>query len=96
MALWSELEEGSNITSFRRNLQRAHLNQLIGLAVRPEANTPEDAVTLARADLVELGAGIDRLLASRGSALDTVSRAHLEETRARIRQALEAQVERPL
>lgn len=95
-ALWAELEERSNITSFRRNLQRAHLNQLIGLAVRPEANTPEDAVTLARADLVELGAGIDRLLASRGSALDTVSRAHLEETRARIRQALEAQVERPL
>jgi hypothetical protein len=93
-AIWSELEAGSNVSSFRRNLQRAHLNQLIRLVVRAPAGTPEDAVTLARADLVELGNRIDRSLGRGG--LDYTTRAHLEETRARLRQALEAQLQRGL
>ncbi|MCI0403086.1 MAG: zinc-dependent metalloprotease [Acidobacteria bacterium] len=92
-AVWSELDAGGNINSFRRNLQRAHLNQLIQLAVATPAGTPEDAVTLARADLVELQGKIDRALAS-GASLDYTNRAHLEESRARIRQALEAQLQR--
>jgi hypothetical protein len=93
-AIWSELESGQSINSFRRNLQRAHLNQLVQLLVEPAEGTPEDAVTLARADLVELQRGIDRALQTGG--LDYVNRAHLEETRARIRQALEVQLEREL
>ncbi|MGH9789119.1 MAG: zinc-dependent metalloprotease, partial [Candidatus Acidiferrales bacterium] len=91
-ALWAELDSGSAINSFRRNLQRAHLNQLIQLAVAAPAGAPEDAVTLARADLVDLQGKIDRALAS--GSLDYTNRAHLEETRARIRQALEAQIQR--
>ena len=93
-AIWSELEAGGSINSFRRNLQRAHLTQLIRLVLKPQANTPEDAVTLARADLVELQNRIDRALGS--GSLDYTTRAHLEETRARIRQTLEAQPERSL
>ncbi|HXE74994.1 MAG TPA: zinc-dependent metalloprotease [Candidatus Xenobia bacterium] len=93
-ALWSELDSGAAINSFRRNLQRAHLNQLIQLAVAAPAGTPEDAVTLARADLVELGGKIDRALGA--GNLDHTNRAHLEESRARIRQALEAQLNRTL
>lgn len=93
-AIWAELDSGATINSFRRNLQREHVNHLIRLVVRPQPGTPEDAVTLARADLVELQGRIDRAL-GRGP-MDYTSRAHLEETRARIRQALEAQVQRGL
>jgi hypothetical protein len=91
-SIWSELEAGANINSFRRNLQRAHLNLLLQTLLRTAPGTPEDAVTLARADLVELGNRIDRALGS--GSLDAVNRAHLEETRARIRQALDAKIER--
>jgi hypothetical protein len=93
-AIWSELDAGESINSFRRNLQRAHLDNLVRLVVKPAEGTPEDAVTLARADLVELQRGIDRALERDG--LDYVNRAHLEETRARIRQALDVQLERSL
>jgi hypothetical protein len=93
-AIWSELDSSTAINSFRRNLQRAHLNQLIQLVVATPAGTPEDAVTLARADLVELGGKIDRTLGA--GTLDYTNRAHLEESRARIRQALEAQLNRTL
>ena len=58
------------------------------------AGTPEDAVTLARADLVELQGKIDHTLGA--GNLDYTNRAHLEESRARIRQALEAQLNRTL
>ncbi len=93
-AIWSELDSGTAINGFRRNLQRAHLNQLIQLVVAAPAGTPEDAVTLARADLVELQGKIDRALGA--GNLDYTNRAHLEESRARIRQALEAQLNRTL
>lgn len=93
-AIWSELDAGKPINSFRRNLQREHLNQLIRLVLKPKPGTPEDAVTLARADLVDLQGRIDRALAS--GQLDYTTRAHLEETRARIRQTLEAQLQRTL
>jgi hypothetical protein len=93
-AIWSELDAGASSNSFRRNLQREHLKHLIRLVLKPPEGTPEDGVTLARADLVELQGGIDRALGV--SQLDYVNRAHLEETRARIRQALEAQLQRGL
>lgn len=93
-AIWAELDSEATINSFRRNLQREHVNHLIRLVVRPQPGTPEDAVTLARADLVELQGRIERALG--GGQTDYTSRAHLEETRARIRQALEAQVQRGL
>ncbi|MFQ5694424.1 MAG: zinc-dependent metalloprotease, partial [Terriglobia bacterium] len=93
-AIWAELGDGTTINGFRRNLQRAHLNKLVQLILKPAAGTPEDAVTLARADLVELAKRIDRAL-SRGG-LDYTNRAHLEETQARIRQTLDAQLQRGL
>jgi len=91
-AIWSELDSASPINSFRRNLQREHLNHLLRIVLQPEPGTPEDAVTLARADLAELRGKIDRALAS--GSLDYTNRAHLEETRARIQAALDAQVQR--
>ena len=93
-AIWAELETGGSIDSFRRNLQRAQLQKLIGLVLRPAYGTPEDARTLARADLQTIAAQIETRLA--GSGLDAYSRAHLEETKARIEAALEAGLERSL
>jgi hypothetical protein len=101
-AVWDELEGGRNVNSFRRNLQRKHLTTLVGLAVQMDPAYPEDARTLARADLNALRRGIDRLLGPGGrplppgARLDAVTQAHLEETRARIAAALEAGLERQL
>jgi len=96
-AVWSELDSRSNINSFRRNLQRKHLTTLVNLAVQVDPSQPEDARTMARADLLQIRRAIDRLLSrvERPVApLDAVTRAHLDETRARITAALDAGMQR--
>lgn len=109
-AIWSEVAASQNINSFRRNLQRAHLAKLIGLVVKPTGAPyftpysgtnpagmimpPEDASTLARADLVALQKSITTALNS--TALDAPTRAHLEETQARIAAALNAGLQRQM
>ncbi|HEV8701478.1 MAG TPA: zinc-dependent metalloprotease [Candidatus Polarisedimenticolia bacterium] len=98
-AVWSELDGRASINSFRRNLQRKHLQTLIGLAVGSEPSTPEDARTLARADLMAIRRGIDAVLGRvEGPAprVDVITRAHLDETRARITAALDAGIQRQL
>ncbi len=89
-AIWSELSAGKNINSFRRGLQRVHIDKLVELLLKPQYDTPEDARTLARADLVTIQKGIDRT--SKGS--DDATLAHLDETRARIDAALKASLQR--
>jgi hypothetical protein len=59
------------------------------MIVSPLPNTPEDARTLARATLADLGAHLDR---ARRAELDTYTRAHLVDSRERITQALNAQM----
>lgn len=93
-AIWSEVSGPSNINSFRRALQRAHLGKLIELVAEPAKGVPEDARTLARADLIKLKSVIDRALSSEG--LDAYTKAHLDETRAQIEAALKAGIERQL
>ncbi|NKB66920.1 MAG: DUF5117 domain-containing protein [Candidatus Latescibacteria bacterium] len=93
-AIWAELDGGGHIDSFRRNLQRAHLQKLLGLLLKPAAGTPEDARSLGRADLRVLVEQIGRRL--EGGGLDAYSRAHLEETQARIEAGLQAGLERSL
>jgi hypothetical protein len=78
-----------NITSVRRDLQRLYLNSLIRMIVDPLPDTPEDARTLARATLADLGTQLDR---ARRLELDTYTRAHLMDSRERITQALHAQM----
>jgi hypothetical protein len=101
-AVWSELEGRGNVNSFRRNLQRKHLQSLVRLAVDLDPAYPEDARTLARADLVTIRRGIDRVLGAAGrteqgtARIDGITRAHLEETRARIDAALAAGLERQM
>ncbi|MFQ5876361.1 MAG: zinc-dependent metalloprotease [Acidobacteriota bacterium] len=93
-AIWQELADRSNINSFRRNLQRKHLDTLIGILLQAgPATIPADARTLARADLTAIRSGIDSVLGREGAGLDAVTRAHLDEARARITAALDADME---
>ena len=93
-AVWSELQTRGNVNSFRRNLQRMHLEKLVTLAVSPPPGTPEDARTLARADLIEIRHRVDATLASEN--INAMTRAHLDETKARINAALAAGMERQI
>ena len=93
-AIWAELDRGSDSNSYRRTLQRAHLQKLIGLVVKPAADAAEDASTLTRADLKHLKQRIDAAMS--GGGLDHYTRAHLDETAARIGAALEAGIQRQM
>ena len=89
--IWSEVATRSNIDSFRRNLQRAWLEMITNMYLEPANGTPEDAVTLARHDLILLRDQISSLLDGSGASnLDTITVAHLEECLSRINLTLEA------
>jgi hypothetical protein len=97
-AVWTETwgpGPRRNINAPRRDLQRAYLDQMTALVVRPPVRTPADARAVARQQLRDL----ERRLAPRpaGPALDPYTTAHLEESRARIQKALTAglEAERP-
>ncbi len=82
------------INSLRRNLQRQTLTRMASL-VTQGGSAPPDARTLARMHLTSLGEGIDGLLKSGALKLDDYSRAHLQDSRERIRQALNVEVSVP-
>ena len=65
------------------------------LPIPPTPRPPEDATTLARASLVSLQAKIRQALAS-GKVTDATTKAHLEETQARIAATLQAQLQKPM
>lgn len=96
--IWTEVGDGSrlrNANSFRRNLQRAYIEELtrIMLDMRPTSGTypaPEDARSLARLELVELSAAIGR--AQQASGVDRTMQAHLAESKVRIDEALDVSV----
>ncbi len=67
----------------------------IVLPIPPTPRPPEDATTLARANLVNLQAKIKQAL-TRGKLTDPTTKAHLEETQARITSSLQAQLQKPL
>ncbi|MDX1463759.1 MAG: zinc-dependent metalloprotease, partial [Marinirhabdus sp.] len=91
-AVWQELNRRENINSFRRELQRIHLYALDEIVLRSPFGFPRDALILARADLVKIKAEIDQCLGA--AQLDAYTKAHLEESAAKIEAVLSAQVER--
>jgi len=91
-AIWQELKEGKNINSFRRELQRNHLYILGRIVAYSPRSLPNDAITLARADLEAIKDQINHALSSKN--LDTYTRAHLKETRAKIESILKAQIQK--
>jgi hypothetical protein len=93
-AVWAESWGPTlrNTPAMRRDLQRAHLDDLTQIVVRPAARTPADARSVARMQLRELERKVARVAAA-GPSLDAYTRPHLEESRARIQKALTASLE---
>lgn len=90
-AAWSELGMGGAIPAMRRDLQRAYLDAMTEILVTPDERTPADARSVARLELRRLGERIDTRLEAPPE--DAYTRAHLEESRARVDKALEAGLE---
>jgi hypothetical protein len=78
------------ISSLRRNLQRSYLRRMSQLALG-QTMAPEDCQTVAFAELGRLKSRIDSLLTGQAK-LDNYTRAHLEETSARITKVLDARM----
>jgi hypothetical protein len=74
--------------STRRALQRAYVDILADLVVEPDPRAPDDARALARLQLTRIDARAQRALGASGLGDNT--RAHMLESRARIKRALEA------
>jgi hypothetical protein len=79
------------ISSIRRNLQRSYLKNLSNLAMG-RVGGPEDAQTVAYAQLVALEGRLDGVLKG-NNKLDTYSRAHLMESASRIRKVIDARLQ---
>lgn len=79
------------ISPLRRNLGRETLARLVMVLNSPPMGTPEDARSLARANLMTLDKRIGSVMAARGAGMDESTRAYLDESRARIKRALAAQ-----
>jgi hypothetical protein len=95
-ALWGEVGGGSPAAmkaldgpGTRRQVQRAYLDRMATLVVSPPPGTPDDARALARLQLVRIDTRAARALAAEAPIGD-YTRAHLMESRARIKRALEA------
>jgi hypothetical protein len=82
------------VNSYRRALQRSHLQRIARLAMGMVPNEPDSAATLARADLMELKGRIGSALKVPG--LDPATRAHLTESVALIDQTLDAKMIRSI
>jgi hypothetical protein len=92
-AIWEEAWTPPAVdpTALRRDLQRAWLDRLAVLLLKPPERTPADARAVARAALVDLGERLGGALGRR-EGLDAVSAAHFEESAARIARVLDAQL----
>jgi hypothetical protein len=95
-ALWGEVGGASPAAikpldgpHTRRELQRAYVDRLATMVVEPPTNLPDDARALARLTLTRVDARCARALAAEGPMGDN-TRAHLLESRARIKRALDA------
>jgi hypothetical protein len=94
-AIWSEVWVSTNVRAAeppRRDLQRAYLDQITAMLVRPAARTPADARSVARRQLADLDRRL-RLAQAAAPGLSISMLAHMEESRARIGKALTASLE---
>jgi hypothetical protein len=76
-AIWSEVTGPSNVNSYRRQLQMAHLNHIMNIYLGPTVMYPMDARTLAANDLDILEQAARSAVQS--SRIDDMSRAHFKE-----------------
>lgn len=93
-AVWAEAWESAvNTTSMRRDLQRAHLDRMITLLTDAPEGTPSDARSVVRMQMQDLNDRLEERLSSRPDDFDGYTRAHLEESQARVEAALRAGLE---
>ncbi len=85
--VWSELARGQAIDTYRRNLQKAYVDLMIGLAGNKESRYRQsDIPALARGELKTLSTQIRSQLSRQR---DELSRLHLDELQDRIKEFLE-------
>ncbi len=101
-AAWSELDSSPTrkytardpmISSFRRNLQKEHIERLVDLTLETDAMTASQKPisNLATMHLRDIKKKVDSVLGNGGSGrIDDYTRAHLEEASSRIAKALDA------
>lgn len=90
-SIWSEIwtAPGTNISSNRRDLQRAYLDEMIEIVTDAPSGMPADARSVARAQLTDVNNRITRRLTPPYS-FDAYTEAHLREVKARVEKALDA------
>jgi hypothetical protein len=86
-SIWSELGTATDITSFRRDLQREHVKRVAQAIIKPSGAARADARSLQRQHANSLLAKI-RLAAGRMKSAE--ARAHLMESEVMLAEALKA------
>ena len=91
-AIWNETWQapGENISSNRRDLQRAHLDSMIRILTNPPSGMPADARAVARHTLRNLNERLELRLTPPLYDFNAYTEAHLLESRDRIARALDA------
>ncbi len=89
--IWSEAITPKSVNSFRRQLQLAHVEKLIGVYLSNPATYPSDARTLAANDLNLVESACTRAAAA--PDVDAMSQAHFKEVVRQIQAAQGAQRE---
>ncbi len=90
--IWTELQDGSDINSYRRNLQFEHLKILKSIYLNTTNAYPEDARSLAYNDMKIISKAIGRIL--RQNKVDSMTSSHLQRVADEIRATTEATVMR--
>jgi hypothetical protein len=87
--IWSDLDSKtvSTISPLHRQLQRAHIDALIGMFLSPSGGLPDDAKMLAWNDLRTIQS---KIKSAKLVSQDTYTKLHLEEAAMMIGRALEA------
>ncbi len=91
-AIWEEARKGAEPTGTRRGLQKEHVRQMVGLVLRANPATPDDARALARENLRSLQATLKAALARPGLGRET--KAHYLEVLATLDETFKASVQR--
>ena len=88
-SLWLELEQNKNINSFRRDLQKSHVEVLSIILLNEKNYFHSDAVALSRASLRSLHSDIKEALET--GSFDDYTQAHLSESANKIQSVYKAQ-----
>jgi hypothetical protein len=89
--IWRELEEGQPIDTYRRSLQRTHLERLAFLMEDPEESGDDEAAALVRSDIrpiVRRQLNAIKTSVEASDSSDPMTRYHLDDVMARIDQIL--------